>query len=67
MIFRLLVAKTRLANDETFRESCYRAYWICYMVEHELKICVSVGAQVLDPFHEHIPLNLSQHTEPDMF
>ena len=64
---RLLALPQRLESDVAFGESCHRCYWICYIVEHELRNCVHYGTELLDPLQERLSLPLSDRQEPAFF
>ncbi|KIW64067.1 hypothetical protein PV04_09026 [Phialophora macrospora] len=66
-ITRLLCLRTRLATDAAFSDSCNRAYWICYIVEHELKPFIHYGTEMLQPFQEHLSLPLYRSHETSCF
>jgi hypothetical protein len=67
IVIGLLQMRNRLAVDHSFRESCHRVYWACYILEHELKAYVSHSAHTIASLHEKVPLPLSDHDEPGIF
>lgn len=66
-VLGLLQLKTRLEHDWEFRQSCHRAYWSCYLLEHELQSWVSYSACLLQSQNEFVPLPLSERDESGMY
>ncbi|KAH8888059.1 hypothetical protein GQ53DRAFT_692225 [Thozetella sp. PMI_491] len=66
-IMVLLALGKRLAADSILREQCHRAYWACYLIEHELQSHVPYSSQVLQNIHDGVPLPLSNYEEPGMY
>ncbi|KAF2182964.1 hypothetical protein K469DRAFT_217710 [Zopfia rhizophila CBS 207.26] len=66
-VLTLLNLRNRLSVDTQLRESCHRAYWVCFVLEHELKVHSSYGNPPLPLVHEAIPLPTSYYDEPSMF
>jgi len=66
-VLTLLNFRSRLDKDAQLRESCYRAYWVCFILENELGSWVVYGIFPLSSVHEGILLPLSSYDEPDMF
>ncbi|KAK5309093.1 hypothetical protein LTR93_012261 [Exophiala xenobiotica] len=66
-VIALLKLQGRLGADRGFRESCHRAYWACYIIEHELREYISHSAGSLSLARDSVPLPLSDHDEPGIF
>lgn len=66
-VLTLLNLHSRLDKDAQLRESCHRAYWVCFILENELGAYVMYGILPLSSVNKHIPLPLSSYNEPDMF
>lgn len=66
-VLTLLNLHSRLDKDAQLRESCHRAYWVCFILENELGAYVMYGILPLSSVNKHIPLPLSSYDEPDMF
>ncbi|KAF2191471.1 hypothetical protein K469DRAFT_746795 [Zopfia rhizophila CBS 207.26] len=66
-VLTLLNLRSRLSVDAQLRECCHRAYWVCFILEHELKLHVCYGNPPLPLVHEAVPLPLSHYDEPCMF
>ncbi|CAK7211317.1 hypothetical protein SBRCBS47491_001083 [Sporothrix bragantina] len=54
-------------NDPTYDERLHRAYWTCYLLEHELQAYVSFSARLLQERRDFVPLPLSNYEEPGMY
>ncbi|CAI4213191.1 unnamed protein product [Parascedosporium putredinis] len=63
----LLQQHTRVEADPTFRQQCIRAYWTCYLLEHELQAYIPWSSQILQCFNEDMKLPLSQYDEPGFY
>ncbi|CAK7201576.1 hypothetical protein SEUCBS139899_004282 [Sporothrix eucalyptigena] len=48
-------------------ESCSRAFWACYLIEHELQAYVSYSANLLRDFEDVVPLPMSDYDEPGIY
>lgn len=66
-LLRILQLRTRLASDSVYQEMCHRAYWACYLVEHELQAYVAYGSRLLLQRRDQVPLPLSDYDEPGMY
>jgi hypothetical protein len=66
-VLTLLNLRGRLDDDVQLRKSCHRAYWVSYILEHEVIPHISYPGPPLPAIHEAIPLPLSHNNEPDMF
>ncbi|CAK7222588.1 hypothetical protein SCUCBS95973_004892 [Sporothrix curviconia] len=53
--------------DPTYDERLHRAYWTCYLLEHELQAYVSFSARLLQERRDFVPLPLSNYEEPGMY
>lgn len=67
MVILLLRLRRRLDADRTTRELVHRAYWACYVIEHELQAYVPDSARALQDFHEAVPLPMSSYDEPGIY
>ncbi|OCK96701.1 uncharacterized protein K441DRAFT_713370 [Cenococcum geophilum 1.58] len=66
-VVTLLNCRSRLANNDQLRESCHRAYWICFTVEDGLYSHVIYANQLMSPkVSEVVPLPIGHHNEPSM-
>ena len=66
-ILTLLHCRSRLANDDQLRESCHRAYWICFTLEYALYSHVVYASPLVSPkVHEAVPLPIGHYNEPGM-
>lgn len=66
-ILTLLNCRSRLANNDQLRESCHRAYWICFVAEDGLYSHIVYASQVMSPkVREAVPLPIGHYNEPDM-
>ncbi|CAK7205390.1 hypothetical protein SEUCBS139899_008161 [Sporothrix eucalyptigena] len=54
-------------DDPTYDERLHRAYWTCYLLEHELQAYVSFSARLLQERRDFVPLPLSNYEEPGMY
>lgn len=54
-------------DDPTYDERLHRAYWTCYLLEHELQAYVSFSARLLQERRDFVPLPLSNYDEPGMY
>lgn len=54
-------------GDPTYDERLHRAYWTCYLLEHELQAYVSFSARLLQERRDFVPLPLSNYEEPGMY
>lgn len=54
-------------DDPTYNERLNRAYWTCYLLEHELQAHVSFSAILLQERRDYVPLPLSNYDEPGMY
>ncbi|PKS06034.1 hypothetical protein jhhlp_007868 [Lomentospora prolificans] len=66
-VILLLQRRSRVAADSIFRQQCLRAYWTCYLIEHELQAYVPWSSQVLECFNEDMELPLSDYDEPGIY
>jgi hypothetical protein len=66
-VLTLLNLRGRLDDDVQLRKSCHRAYWVSYILEHEVIPHISYPGSPLPAIHEAIPLPFSHYNEPDMF
>ena len=66
-VLGLVQCKSRLEENSQFAQLVYRAYWACYLIEHELQSYVSFSSCLLQQHHDHIPLPLSDHDEPGIY
>lgn len=63
----LLQRKQRLQGDPEYRELVHRAYWACYLLEHELQAFIPYSSRMLQDLHEHVPLPTSDYEEPGIY
>lgn len=63
----LLEFEARLKADDKFRQHVYRAYWACYLTEHELQARVSYSSCLLQLENELVPLPSFDHDEPGSY
>ena len=63
----LLQLHSRLQADPVYRQQCLRAYWTCYLIEHELQIYIPWSSQILQGFNEDMALPLSDYDEPGIY
>ncbi|OQU94918.1 Fungal Zn2-Cys6 binuclear cluster domain-containing protein isoform 1 [Cladophialophora immunda] len=66
-VVALVQCKKRLETDTDLQRMTYRAYWACYLLEHELQAYISYSACLLQSHHDFVPLPLSDHDEPGMY
>jgi hypothetical protein len=66
-ILNLLEFESRLKADEKFRQHVYRAYWACYLTEHELQAVISYSSCLLQLENELVPLPSFDHDEPGSY
>ena len=66
-VINLLHLRARLSHDPGLREACHRAYWVCYLLQYELKPHVSYSTQPLRSYQDKVPLPFSAHDEPGMW
>lgn len=66
-IIMLLQLRSRLAADPAYREMCHRAFWACYLIEHELQGYVPFSALLLQVLHDEVPLPTSDYDEPGIY
>lgn len=66
-IIYLLQLRTRLEADSQYREMCHRAFWACYLVEHELQGYIPFSALLLQVLHDDVPLPTSDYEEPGIY
>lgn len=63
----LLQLESGLRCDPAYRQQCLRAYWACYLVEHELQVFVPWSSQLLQDLNENMAFPSSDHDEPGMY
>jgi hypothetical protein len=64
----LLEFEKRLDRDEKFRQHVYRAYWACYLTEHELQAVISYSSCLLQLENEFVPLpSFDNNDEPGSY
>lgn len=66
-LLMLLQLKSRAEADPIYQEMLHRAYWTCYLLEHELQAHVSFSARLLQGQRDSVPLPLSDYDEPGMY
>ncbi|RVX68277.1 hypothetical protein B0A52_07280 [Exophiala mesophila] len=66
-VLGLLQFKSRMEGDSGFRQHVYRAYWACYLLEHELQSIVSYSSCLLQLQNEFVPLPSFEHDEPGSY
>ncbi|RQM05205.1 hypothetical protein DH86_00004168 [Scytalidium sp. 3C] len=59
--------KSRMENDEQFREMAKRAYWACYVMDCELRSQLVLPPRVPHKIHDQMPLPSSELDEPGIF
>ncbi|KAL1894847.1 hypothetical protein Sste5346_005534 [Sporothrix stenoceras] len=52
--------------DPGYQALC-RAFWACYLIEHELQAYVSYSANLLRDFEDVVPLPMSDYEEPGIY
>ena len=55
-VVELLHLKSKQRQEPKFRELCSRAYWACYILQHELRPHVGRSTQVIGGIHEVVDL-----------
>ena len=63
-VLALLQCKSRLERNPQLKEQVLRAYWTCYLLEHELQGNISYSSCLLQLQNEFVPLPLFDHDEP---
>ena len=63
----LLQLRGRHPSDSIYQEKLNRAYWTCYLIEHELQPYVSYSSRLLQSRRDFVPLPLSDYDEPGMY
>lgn len=63
----LLQLEGQFRQDPAYGQACLRAYWACYLVEHELQVFVPWSSQVLQDLSEGMGFPSSDHDEPGMY
>lgn len=66
-VLALLQLKTKLSQDPRLREQVHRAFWACYLVEHELQSIVSYSSCLLQRQKDSVPLPMFDHDEPGSY
>ncbi|KAJ9633497.1 hypothetical protein H2204_006880 [Knufia peltigerae] len=66
-VLALVQCKRRLEADTELQRMSHRAYWACFLLEHELQAYVSYSACLLQSHHDFVPLPLSDHDELGMY
>ncbi|KAK5189617.1 hypothetical protein LTR99_006150 [Exophiala xenobiotica] len=66
-VLAIIQCKRRLEADTDLQRMSHRAYWACYLLEHELQAYISYSACLLQSHHDSVPLPLSDHDEPGMY
>lgn len=65
-VLTLLEFRNHLNSDAQLRECCHRAYWACFIIEHELKNYVVYGTTPLFKAHEVVPLPSGYYNDPSI-
>jgi hypothetical protein len=63
----LLHLKKRRYADVRFKEALIRAYWACFIIEHELKGHMTCTTNSLHMLHETVPLPLGDHEQAGLY
>ncbi|OAL44508.1 hypothetical protein IQ07DRAFT_604872 [Pyrenochaeta sp. DS3sAY3a] len=63
----LLQRHSHNARDPLYGEMCNRAYWACYLLEHELQGYVPFGAILVQGLQDEVPLPTSDYEEPGIY
>ncbi|KAF2650918.1 hypothetical protein K491DRAFT_638362, partial [Lophiostoma macrostomum CBS 122681] len=66
-VIMLLQLQTRMVADPKYREMCHRAFWACYLIEHELQSYVPFSGLLLQIIHNEVPLPASDYDEPGIY
>lgn len=66
-VLGLLQFKSRMDGDVRLRQHIHRAYWACYLIEHELQSIVSYSSCLMQLQNEFVPLPLFEHDEPGSY
>lgn len=66
-VIMLLQLRSRLGADPAYREMCHRAFWACYLIEHELQGYIPFAALLLQTLHDEVPLPTSDYDEPGIY
>ncbi|KAJ9611496.1 hypothetical protein H2200_004680 [Cladophialophora chaetospira] len=66
-VLSLLQCKSRLERDPQLKEQVLRAYWTCYLFEHELQSNISYSSCLLQLQNEFVPLPLFDQDEPGSY
>ncbi|KAF2185844.1 hypothetical protein K469DRAFT_750148 [Zopfia rhizophila CBS 207.26] len=65
-VLTLLNFQSRLNADAQLREGCRRAYWACFIIEHELRNYIVYKTAPLLQVHEIVPLPSGYYNDPSM-
>lgn len=63
----LLQLESGLRADPAYHQRCLRAYWACYLIEHELQVFVPWSSQLLQDINENTAFPSSDWDEPGMY
>ena len=58
----LLQRREALATDEPYRQALIRAYWACYLIEHELQVYMPWSSQLVQQLSEDVDLPSAKAT-----
>ncbi|KAK9311169.1 hypothetical protein V1524DRAFT_460469 [Lipomyces starkeyi] len=62
---RQMARKKWLEQKPGVLEACHRVYWVCYIMEHELRVVIHYGTELHQ--YDHLALPLSNSHEPGFF
>ncbi|KAL2104560.1 hypothetical protein VUR80DRAFT_10256 [Thermomyces stellatus] len=66
-VILLLQLESGLRTDPAYHQRCLRAYWACYLIEHELQVFVPWSSQLLQDINENMEFPSSDWDEPGMY